>query len=160
MIKYTETEKWCNSCKLMVKHEDFTKLKSKTHGLSQYCRNCQSIKWKDRAQKVRAWREKHIKEKKKDPNFVLSTQERMKKNALWNMYRLTFEEYNKLLKEQNYKCKICNTSIENTSEAQVDHCHDTGKIRGLLCRKCNVGLGCFQDNLDLFRKAMEYLENN
>lgn len=42
---------------------------------------------------------------------------------------------------------------------RVDHCHDTGKVRGLLCFNCNVGIGSLQDDIEMLRKAIKYLEN-
>lgn len=76
------------------------------------------------------------------------------------MYGITLEDYNEKLIEQNNKCKICNQ--ENTFDRYgvlaVDHDHSTGKIRGLLCYKCNVGLGNFNDNKQLLEKAINYLK--
>ena len=61
-----------------------------------------------------------------------------------------------MLNEQRHMCGICMTKIGN--EACVDHNHTTGKIRGLLCRKCNMGLGLFNDDRLLIRHADSYLE--
>lgn len=79
-------------------------------------------------------------------------------------YKIDLEEYNKLLKSQNYLCAICqgsSTTRKKNSEEQkrldVDHCHTTGKVRGLLCGSCNKGLGFFKDNLDNLKKAILYL---
>lgn len=62
-------------------------------------------------------------------------------------------------------CKICSTSIkfrdsgkEDASGLRVDHCHDTGKVRGLLCVTCNAGIGYLKDSPQLLRKAVDYLE--
>lgn len=83
-------------------------------------------------------------------------------------YKLTNDQYEKLLKEQNYVCKICGQ--QETSKLKgvikrlaVDHCHASEKngqlkIRGLLCHRCNQGLGAFRDNPNYLRKAAEYLE--
>lgn len=58
-----------------------------------------------------------------------------------------------MLKSQNYKCQIC-----RTGEAKhLDHCHATGKIRGMLCPKCNQGLGYFKDNREALLDAVRYL---
>lgn len=70
------------------------------------------------------------------------------------------EEYQKLHLEQDGQCKICLTRVghvsKNGKEARlaVDHCHKTGKIRGLLCGKCNMGLGLLEDKLE---QALDYL---
>lgn len=57
-------------------------------------------------------------------------------------YSITLTEYNKMRESQNYSCKICNTSEEFLGYLlHIDHCHTTGKIRGLLCVNCNTALG-------------------
>jgi hypothetical protein len=73
-----------------------------------------------------------------------------------------------MLEDQNNKCKICNTEVEiaegrgkfKNNTAVVDHCHTTNKIRGILCSKCNTGLGDFRDQKELLFKAFTYLMNN
>lgn len=73
-----------------------------------------------------------------------------------------------MLKSQNNKCKICNTELEiaigrgkfKNNTAVVDHCHKTNKIRGILCSKCNTGLGDFKDNAETIYKAFTYLIEN
>jgi len=57
---------------------------------------------------------------------------------------------------QDFVCAICKGPPEDT--LCVDHCHDSGRVRGLLCRKCNTGLGSFRDEPDLMLKAIKYLE--
>jgi hypothetical protein len=68
-------------------------------------------------------------------------------------------EYAKLLVEQNNACAICGVSAtELKRELNVDHNHETNKIRGLLCHHCNIGLGNFRDSTTLLSVAIEYLE--
>lgn len=67
-----------------------------------------------------------------------------------------------LLEKQGYMCAICGRDL---SEAQprhsvVDHDHDTGVVRGVLCHNCNTGIGRFSDNVELLEKAIEYLTNS
>jgi len=76
---------------------------------------------------------------------------------------ITLEEYNGLLAEQHGRCKICLTTHSNrrtTNRLAVDHDHNTGLIRGLLCESCNRAIGLLKDNPSLLRKAAEYLEGN
>lgn len=76
-------------------------------------------------------------------------------------YGITIDDYNKMLKEQNGKCKICyrsDTGRKSSKYFVVDHFHSTGTIRGLLCHKCNVGLGKFEDNVNILSKAITYLK--
>lgn len=62
-----------------------------------------------------------------------------------------------MVSEQESKCAICEKHVE---KLHVDHCHDTGKVRGLLCTTCNHGLGKLGDNLDGLFKAVRYLEKS
>ena len=63
-------------------------------------------------------------------------------------------EYERLLAQQDSKCGICSREL---APPHIDHDHKTGKLRGLLCFNCNVGLGHFQDSPELLAKAMAYL---
>jgi hypothetical protein len=75
-----------------------------------------------------------------------------------NQYGITLAEYNAMLEAQDYKCAICGNEDEvEGRRLAIDHCHTTGKIRGLLCGKCNRGLGLFYDNTNNLAKAIEYL---
>lgn len=82
-------------------------------------------------------------------------------------YGLTPETFAELWDSQYGLCKICGIPITKHGEdaprnklAMVDHCHTTGKVRGLLCLECNTGLGKFKDDIELMRTAIEYLEVN
>ena len=72
-------------------------------------------------------------------------------------YFLTIEEYETILKSQHGRCAICGTDQPGAKGFAVDHDHFTEAIRGILCPRCNVGLGQFQDSPALLRKASEYL---
>jgi hypothetical protein len=73
-------------------------------------------------------------------------------------YGITLEDYNEMFSAQDGKCAICSGGPNGEKRLCVDHCHSTGKVRGLLCDKCNVGLGRFNDDLALLEKAIEYLK--
>jgi hypothetical protein len=73
-------------------------------------------------------------------------------------YGMTLAEKKKMQDEQGNKCKICCQDFLADVEPHVDHCHTTGEIRGLLCVRCNIGLGQFQDNPLALIKAAEYLK--
>lgn len=81
-------------------------------------------------------------------------------------YGISDVEFRSLFASQNGKCALCEfvfpgmqTGDRNASP-HVDHCHTTGKIRGLLCNSCNTGLGRFKDSTDLLLKAVSYLQKS
>ncbi len=63
-----------------------------------------------------------------------------------------------MLQDQKNSCLICNRELDQS--ACVDHCHTTGKVRGLLCRQCNMALGLLKDNIDSLENAINYLKRN
>lgn len=72
------------------------------------------------------------------------------------VYGLTIAGYEALKASQNDCCAICGEKVELC----IDHCHSASRVRGLLCSKCNVGLGMFKDDLDLLASASSYLVNS
>ena len=71
---------------------------------------------------------------------------------------ISINKINKLRKKHNGFCDICNKTKANGHRLSIDHDHKTNKIRGFLCNKCNFGLGCFKDNIELLKRAIKYLE--
>lgn len=93
---------------------------------------------------------------------VRSNQERYreigKRSELLKKFGITLEQYLELAEKQNHQCAICLVPQEDlTKLLAVDHCHNTQKIRGLLCFKCNVGLGYFRDSPENIQRALEYI---
>ena len=79
---------------------------------------------------------------------------------LRSTYGISISDYDRMLEEQDNSCAICNTHISTqVKNFHVDHCHTTGKVRGLLCSKCNTGLGMYNDDPELFKSAIKYLED-
>ncbi|WP_224790320.1 endonuclease VII domain-containing protein [Pseudomonas fluorescens] len=73
-------------------------------------------------------------------------------------YGMTLECFNKLLVKQGGGCAICGKHANPKGYClAVDHCHESGRIRGILCTNCNRGLGLFRDSTDLIKRAIEYL---
>jgi len=93
--------------------------------------------------------------------YKVGTKEYRKNFYLISNYSITLEMYNKMLISQDNKCLICNKDSELLPKMlAVDHDHKTGKIRGLLCIQCNTGIGSFQDDSNLLKKAISYLEES
>jgi hypothetical protein len=82
--------------------------------------------------------------------------EAYRKTKLKHRYGLTFEQHQEMFEKQGGKCALC---AERTA-VDVDHDHDTGAVRGLLCRACNLGLGMFKDAVEGLQQAIDYLQRN
>lgn len=78
-----------------------------------------------------------------------------------NEYGITLENIELMLKNQDDKCLICKEEIilSGAAGAQIDHCHNSNIIRGILCRSCNIGLGNFKDNITMLFNAINYLRD-
>jgi copper chaperone CopZ len=89
------------------------------------------------------------------------------KRYIKRVYNISFNEYEEMLKKQNGVCAICHKNNSKndyrTNECQrmhIDHCHKTGNVRGLLCNKCNQGIGFFEDNIILLASSIIYLQKS
>ncbi len=143
--KHGPDEKYCGGCGKVKKHAEFYKNRSNWDGVGPRCKPCMAVeqaKWRDKnREKVNA---------------------NQRKRRLLKDYNLPVEEYDRLLEAQGDKCAICEatetrTRAGNTHLLSVDHCHETGKVRGLLCNNCNRALGLFNDNPEMLRRAVAYL---
>lgn len=78
---------------------------------------------------------------------------------LKHRYGITVEDFNKMLEAQNNVCAICKNkeTIKGKSNLSIDHCHDTRKVRGLLCDSCNKGIGFFKNSPEFLNNAYEYI---
>lgn len=90
------------------------------------------------------------------------------KRSIIGRYGIDYKQYQEILKKQNFKCAVCGVKTSQNKRTSgklfIDHCHVSNKVRGLLCSKCNQGLGLFNDDPDILTKAIQYLiydqENN
>lgn len=140
------TAKNCLKCGIEKSLEEFPKHKGCTiDGHLNQCSVCKNKYQSDYGYKNR--------ERRKPYQRIHS-----RKWVLRTKYNLSLDAYFALFERQNGKCAICLSDIERMSHhTHVDHCHITGKVRGILCRHCNRGLGAFQDNEASLRNAINYL---
>jgi hypothetical protein len=142
-------KKVCSKCNKPKNLNAFRKLSGKV-GLRAECRACL-------ARRARKWREenptysKTWKKENKDLDALYQW-----RGSLKRKYGITETQFYKLLEENNKRCAICKREFE--SRPNVDHCHKTGRIRGILCKACNRGLGMFGDNLERLKSAVNYME--
>lgn len=96
---------------------------------------------------------------KNNPSYLVGkTFPSTRKHAL-KKYRITEEEYKKILTDQNGNCALCQKP-KGMRNLSVDHNHTTGAVRGLLHSSCNVGIGFFKEDVELLKLAILYLERN
>lgn len=98
---------------------------------------------------------------KRIPDGSLDEITARRRRRLWREYKMSLIDYKNLLEIQNYKCVICNLNQDELiSKLNVDHCHTTGKVRGLLCTTCNSAIGMLKDDPNLIKNAIKYLEKH
>jgi hypothetical protein len=85
------------------------------------------------------------------------------KSFIVRTYGITVDDYYVMLEKQNYRCAICDSESNKNAAREkmfIDHCHETGKVRGLLCSKCNIALGNFDDDIKTLKRAISYLSSS
>ena len=85
--------------------------------------------------------------KKRVKEYYENNKEELRGKNLKRMYGIDVDEYNTLLENQNNVCAICKKECESGKRLAVDHCHESNKVRGLLCTKCNTAIGLFDNSL-------------
>lgn len=132
----------CCKCKELLPVERFSIKRNRKRGYSYDCKDCHNKYVRE------VWytknREKQIASSKKwsETNSV---------RVLANKYKCSEKLIIEL--QARAKCDLCG----ETRDLNIDHCHNSGLVRGILCRSCNVGLGIFKDNKELLAKAIDYL---
>lgn len=119
----------CNKCKQTLPITSFTRV---SKGNVYRCKQC-------------------------DKQYRLEHSKQIREYQLQYKFGITIEQYELILKEQNYTCAICKKPA-TTKRLAVDHCHKTGQVRGLLCSHCNQGLGHFMDDLSIINNSLKYLQ--
>lgn len=116
-------------------------------------------KLQEERKRERAARERgyHRKRKEKRRTYVEKNWEKIKMQQRLAYHRMTQDQYDALLKEQDGACAICKTKDWGRRSPHIDHNHKTGKTRGLLCSRCNSGIGMFKDDPKRCRSAADYL---
>lgn len=132
-------KKICKKCNVEKQLDQFNKHPKGHLGLDNRCRSCYKVILKENYKNKK--QEYSVRNKNSKFDF--------KKHK----YNIEKHEYNQLVEKQNGLCKIC----LNKRNLCVDHDHKTGKIRGLLCHKCNLAIGLLEDNISSMTNAIKYL---
>ena len=127
----------CSSCNQHLPFKSFSPDKGKKSGLTSICKKCRNERYSTRYSKQN------------------------RDSTLKRKYNMEPGDYDKLLNQQGGVCKICSSSETGRGDQwfAVDHCHETGKVRGLLCNTCNRALGLFKDDISYLTQAIHYLKN-
>jgi DNA-directed RNA polymerase subunit RPC12/RpoP len=99
-----------------------------------------------------------IKDKEIERGKLLRASGKAKKARLKNRYKISLEDLGVILERQGNKCLICGIELKSGIYSHIDHDHKTGKVRGVLCKRCNNGIGYLMDDPVLLRVAAEYIE--
>ena len=142
--------KLCRKCGQTKVHDEFGKDRTRSDGLFPYCRTCRSAYEKINGKKYR----KSVNGQRVNRAACLK----------WK-YGLTLVDYDTMFETQGGVCAICGkpeiaTTNGIVKRLAVDHDHDSDKVRGLLCFKCNSMVGFVRDDSDIFLKASEYLRRH
>lgn len=132
--------KKCSKCKMEFPRYEFRGHPSTRDRLNSHCRPCERIA-------VKQWRLNNL-----DKKTAQEWRYNLKKN-----YGITPTEYLILLGQQMGVCAICKTKCISGRKLAVDHCHDTNRVRGLLCCNCNRGIGLLKHNVNILTAALDYI---
>jgi hypothetical protein len=161
--------KKCKKCELLKNFDEFYKRSDSKDGYYHECIECIKIRTDLKyAQNPSKKLQKNKEWAKQNPQIIQeiakkyrdSHSELIQRAKILARYGITKEEYDQRLENQEGKCKICKETCSTGHNLSVDHVHKTGKIRGLLCKACNLGLGKFRDNIEFLKEAIKYLEEN
>lgn len=139
--------KFCKFCNRDLPIDDFHFQAGRQKRRTK-CKDCQSAYYHDYKNR----NHDSLKEKWSSASKRHYTNENRRAKTL-KRYSITVADYDIMLASQNGKCGICLSE----TKLVVDHDHDTGAVRGLLCSECNLGLGKFKDDLDLLKMAVKYV---
>jgi hypothetical protein len=132
--KFTSTEKWCNRCKAWLPLGNFGENKRTASGKAPYCRPCHNRYCRGFWTSVQAY-----------------------EHTLMQDFKLAPEGYLALWREQGHKCPVCGNDLTLYNRSTQVDCDPAGRVRGLLCIECSLGLAKFHNSIELIQKAAQYL---
>lgn len=161
--------KVCTKCKIPRSFFDFHQQENGMFGLRGCCIDCNRAYQRAAKERINVNERKRLEDPEKKEKRRRSLA-RYRSTSKWILtrkrhqvkkYGLTLEDYLSMHRAQNGRCKICDKKdSEEVLNLCVDHDHDSGKVRGLLCDFCNTSLGFLKDDPDLFVKAAKYILDN
>lgn len=166
--------KKCNGCSEVKPFDMFSKNKTTKDGYGYECKHCASARIKAlRLANPEKFKEAGKKWRETNPNYVSQWKTRNKKRTktqkrkdyLKSKYNITLDQYESMRKAQNCRCYTCGKHENDISNAgptalNVDHCHDTGQVRKLLCMACNIALGKVNDDVEILQRCIDYIKEH
>ncbi len=153
--------KWCNDCKRNLPFSCFSKSKKNTTlGLKSYCRECSNARYNEWFGENKEYARAQARKNAKKRYSTSEGREKIRRQRISCMFGLPPDTYDMMVWDQAALCAICRGLCPSGKNLSVDHCHKTGKARGLLCQHCNHGLGKFKDDIELMKKAINYLRKS
>lgn len=144
----------CTRCEQPKPLSGFHRSGTKKDRLQSRCKVCQ-------ATQAKAWKKAHPERTKATSKAWQSNNvPRRFERILRVLYGITVEDWARMFNTQKGLCEICMVGLGFDRTTHVDHCHKTGKVRGLLCADCNKGLGAFSDQPEVLRYAALYVERH
>ena len=128
------------------------KIKSRFQRWYQANRETQLLKMR------RSFQDNKEKYYKSNREWFKANPDRRYKKHVKETYGITLEQFNQMLIYQDNKCAICFKVFSHRKDRHIDHDHKTGRVRAILCRSCNNGLGMFKDDMMVIKSATAYLE--
>ena len=144
--------KSCSKCKEAKALKDFYWKNKKKDYTQPKCKQCLALIHKVNGKLYREKNREAILARKRE--WYLKNKDTYRNGIYKRLYGISLLEYNKIHKKQEYQCAICKI---NTKRPDVDHCHKTKEIRGLLCNACNRLLSAARDNTKTLKNAINYL---
>ena len=165
-IQTIDGHRICTRCRAEKPFDKFSRCSGFKFGIRPDCLDCEKIR-KDKnrksfPEKYRQWRRDHYARNreriiKETTAYAKAHPEMRRKVTLKHAYGISVEDYKNLEVSQGGKCAICLESPKK-HVLFVDHCHETNKIRGLLCRKCNSLLGFCNDKIHILEASIKYIK--
>lgn len=168
-IRYYNRMKICSKCGVEQPLDQFYRAKGTHDGLRGDCKSCFQARAKARyplvreeaIERSRQWRLDNIERFRENQRRMRAKPEfKVKSRAghLKRKYGITIEQYDAMLVAQGGGCAICQRPPSDSISLHVDHDHETGRIRGLLCFRCNNSLGDLEDSPQLLQAALRYID--
>ena len=162
--------KTCTKCKKLLPLENFHISKKTRDGLKCRCKNCRSEDAKfDRNKNKEKYLKKEAQRRIRNKESIRlsrrkyhqKTKDKRFAYRLEQVYGITITDYDNMYLDQNESCAVCFIEQDKLHRRLcVDHCHTSGKVRGLLCDKCNRMLGQINDKIKVLKSAINYLKKH